>query len=123
MGSRNLSFNFFDISLPKKPDTAAALKQRGVSETLSFEADDAAIYDTIVRVIGTPGYKENVTKLSELMALHNDLAQSPLDRAIHLIELVTRTRGADHLKMGSRHLNLLQVKTSSNQEGTKFISL
>ena len=29
-------------------------------------------------------------------------------RAINLIDLVTKTRGADHLKMGSRHLNLLQ---------------
>ena len=64
----------------KQPDTAAALKQRGVSETLSFEADDVTIHDTIVRVLNTPGYKENVIKLSKLMSLHNDLAQNPLDR-------------------------------------------
>ena len=29
-------------------------------------------------------------------------------RAINLIDLVTKTRGADHLKLESRHLNLLQ---------------
>ena len=29
-------------------------------------------------------------------------------RAIELIDLVTKTRGADHLKVASRHLNLIQ---------------
>ena len=38
-----------------QPDTAAALKQRGVSETLSFYTDEAVIRETIIKVIYTPG--------------------------------------------------------------------
>ena len=37
-----------------QPDTAAALKQRGVSETLSFQSDENVIYETIIKVIYTP---------------------------------------------------------------------
>ena len=49
-----------------------------------------------------------MTRLSELMNLHSDITKNPLERAIELIDLVTKTRGADHLKVASRHLNLIQ---------------
>ena len=42
------------------------------------------------------------------MTLHSDITKNPLERAIELIDLVTKTRGADHLKVASRHLNLIQ---------------
>jgi hypothetical protein len=35
----------------------------------------------------------------------DDQFGGPLDRAVRLVEYVARTKGADHLKVGSRHLN------------------
>ena len=52
-----------------------------------------------------PAYQENVNKIADLMAMER---HSPLERAVWLVEYVSRTKGADHLKIASRHLNLAQ---------------
>ena len=44
-------------------------------------------------------------RLAELFELERHL---PLDSAVWLLEYVSRTKGADHLKIESRNLNLLQ---------------
>ena len=50
-------------------------------------------------------YQRNVNNLADLM----DLARhSPLEDAVWLVEYVSRTRGAEHLKISSRRLNLMQ---------------
>ena len=51
------------------------------------------------------GYKEAVGQLADLLAMER---HSPLDNAVWLLEYVSRTKGAEHLKMASRNLNLLQ---------------
>ena len=48
-------FIVLTIASCMQPDTAAALKQRGVSETLSFYTDESVIHETIIKVIYTPG--------------------------------------------------------------------
>ena len=51
------------------------------------------------------GYKEAIDKLADLLAMER---HRPLDNAVWLLEHVSRTKGAEHLKMASRNLNLLQ---------------
>ena len=44
-------------------------------------------------------------QLSKLMHLRRN---HPMDDAIWLLEFVSKTQGAEHLKLSSRHLNLIQ---------------
>ena len=50
-------------------------------------------------------------------------------RAIELIDLVTKTKGADHLKVASRHLNLVQgsyvshLKEAKSAAGNHWLQL
>ena len=50
-------------------------------------------------------YKVAVDKLADLLAMERHW---PLDNAVWLLEHVSRTKGAEHLKMASRNLNLVQ---------------
>ena len=50
-------------------------------------------------------YQRNVNRLADLMELAR---HSPLEDAVWLVEYVSRTRGAEHLKISSRRLNLMQ---------------
>ncbi len=49
--------------------------------------------------------RENVARLSLIM---RDRDRHPMEEAVWLLEHVGRTGGAEHLKLGSRKLNLLQ---------------
>ena len=48
-----------------------------------------------------PWYKQNIASLSRLM---RDRRTRPMDDAVWLVEYLARTRGAEHLKVNSRHL-------------------
>ena len=52
-----------------------------------------------------PTYQENVNKIADLMEMER---LSPLEKAVWLVEYISRTKGAEHLKISSRHLNLAQ---------------
>ena len=39
--------------------------------------------------------------------MHEEI-QTPVERATSLVELVLKTRGADHLKLSGRHLSAIQ---------------
>ena len=50
-------------------------------------------------------YAQNVIKLSLLL---KDRRGTPMDDAIWLIEFLARNKGADHLKISSRNLNVFE---------------
>ena len=50
-------------------------------------------------------FKKNIDQMADLMALER---HSPIDNAIWLLEYVSKTKGAEHLKPASRNLNYLQ---------------
>lgn len=53
-----------------------------------------------------PKYKANVNRLADLFGASR---HPPLDDAAWLMEFVATTRGAEHLKIASRHLSLIQL--------------
>ena len=53
-----------------------------------------------------PKYRANVNHLADLYLASR---QPPLDDAAWLMEFVATTRGAEHLKVASRHLSLIQL--------------
>ena len=59
----------------------------------------------ILFIIQGKRYKEAVDHLADLLAMER---HRPLDNAVWLLEYVSRTKGAEHLKMASRNLNILQ---------------
>ena len=50
-------------------------------------------------------YKENIDKMADLLDLER---HDPLDDGIWLLEYVAKTKGAEHLKSGARHLHIVQ---------------
>ena len=59
-----------------------------------------------------PWYKKNIASLSRLM---KDRRTRPMDDAVWLVEYVARTKGAEHLKVNSRHLGETQKKAKSHK--------
>ena len=53
-----------------------------------------------------PKYRANVNRLADLFRASR---HPPLEDAAWLMEFVAATRGADHLKIASRHLGLIQL--------------
>ena len=51
-------------------------------------------------------YKQGVSRLADLMATERG---DPLQDAVWLLELVSETKGAEHLKLQSRKLNIFQA--------------
>jgi hypothetical protein len=49
-------------------------------------------------------YQSAINNLADILVL-DDKYGGPLDRAVRLVEYVAHTKGAEHLKLGSRHLN------------------
>jgi hypothetical protein len=52
-------------------------------------------------------YQASVNALADILAL-DEWDGGPLRRAVRLVEYVAMTKGAEHLKLGSRHLNNFQ---------------
>ena len=59
----------------------------------------------LLQVRDDPVYLQNVVKLSMLL---KDRRGSPMDDAVWLIEFLARNKGAEHLKISSRNLNLFE---------------
>ena len=59
----------------------------------------------IIKRLHPSSFRENVNTLADLLAAE---PLSPLQKATWLVEYVAKTRGAEHLKLPSRKLNLLQ---------------
>lgn len=82
------------------------MKEKGIA--LGFSKDNTTadeIYTILHEVITNPKYKQNAMKLSQLM---RDVNETPLEKVINLIGYLIRHKGAEHLKLSSRHLNVFQ---------------
>ena len=51
-------------------------------------------------------YADNISKLSELMKI--GMKNKPMQNTIWWLEYLSATKGAEHLKLSSRHLNFIQ---------------
>lgn len=87
-------------------DTLIKMKQKAIA--VGFNKDTATaeeIYQCLKEILSNPKYKRNIDKLSVLM---RDVKETPSERVIEFIEYMIRHKGAEHLKLGSRHLNFIQ---------------
>ena len=86
-------------------DVLVRMKEAGVATGLDKFATADEIHSAVVEVLETPGYGENVRRLSGMMRSRRG---RPMEDAVWLLEMVAGTGGADHLKVGSRRLHLFQ---------------
>lgn len=87
-------------------DALIKMKEKGIA--VGFNKDTATsdqIYELISEVLSNSTYKTNIEKLSHLM---RDVSEPPLDRVLNFIEYIMRHKGAEHLKLSSRHLSYIQ---------------
>ena len=87
-------------------DVLIKMKDKGIA--VGFDKENTTwqeIHSSLKEVLYNARYQENIQKLSVLM---RDVKETPLDRATEFLEYVMRHRGADHLKLSSRHLNFFQ---------------
>ena len=71
----------------------------------------------IFQVRENPWYKQNIASLSRLM---KDRRTRPMDDAVWLVEYLARTRGAEHLKVNSRHLGGVADQSSERLKNVLF---
>ena len=86
-------------------DVLRRIVDKGIGVGLDKTATANDIFDAVVEVIDNPTYKENINKLSTLMKMRKN---TPLDETVWFLEYVAKSRGAEHLKLASRHLNIFQ---------------
>ncbi len=87
-------------------DALIKMKEKGIA--VGFDKDTATadeIYELISEVLTNSTYKSNIENLSHLM---RDVSEPPLDRVLNFIEYIMRHKGAEHLKLSSRHLTFIQ---------------
>jgi len=85
-------------------DVLKRMEEKGVGRGVPKGAPADEIHAAIVEVRDNPWYKKNIASLSRLM---KDRRTRPMDDAVWLVEYVARTKGAEHLKVNSRHLGML----------------
>merc|ERR1712117_233311 len=85
-------------------DVLKRMEEKGVGHGVPKGAPADEIHAAIVEVRENPWYKQNIASLSRLM---KDRRTRPMDDAVWLVEYVARTKGAEHLKVNSRHLGML----------------
>ena len=87
-------------------DVLIKMMEKGIA--LGFSKDNTTadeIYSILLEVLTNPSYKQNVLKLSQLM---RDVSETPLEKVVNFVGYLIRHRGAEHLKLSSRHLNAVQ---------------
>ena len=87
-------------------DVLARMIDKGIGVGISKWATTKEIVDAIHQVLDNPQYGKNVDHLSKLMKL--GMKQKPMENAVWWLEYLSETKGAEHLKLSSRHLNFFQ---------------
>ncbi|KAB7501666.1 UDP-glucuronosyltransferase 2C1 [Armadillidium nasatum] len=91
---------FFD-----QGNVARRLVDKGVAISLSKTATKAVIKEAILEVLHNASYENNMKRMS---ALYHSSMNSPMDRALWLIEHVMNTDGASYLKLKAKDFNTFQ---------------
>jgi glucuronosyltransferase len=96
------------VGMPVYADQADSLTQlvrKGVAVRVDKGASEEQIYQAIVKVRDDPSYTANINILANLLL---EERHTPLENAIWLMEYISRTKGAEHLKLASRKLSNVQ---------------
>ena len=88
-----------------QPDNLARIVEHGIGLGLNKFASEEEVVSVVEEVRDNPIYRTRVKELGKLIKLKRN---SPMEDAIWMLEYVSKTRGAEHLKLPSRHLNMLQ---------------
>lgn len=88
-------------------DVLARIEDRGIGVGLSKWATADDIEKALVAVRDNSKYRENIRELSRLMRLQQE-GKHPMDETIWLLEFLSKTKGANHLRLESRNLNFVQ---------------
>ena len=86
-------------------DVLRRILDKGIGVGLDKTATANDIYEAVVEVRDNPKYKEKIEKLSTLMKMRKS---SPIEEAVWFLEYVANSGGAEHLKLASRYLNIIQ---------------
>merc|ERR1719319_945043 len=85
-------------------DVLTRMEQKGIGIGIDKFATANEIVAAVNGVIDNKKYTDNINNMSTLMKLE----KNPMDEAIGLLEYLSITKGAEHLKLSSRHLNFIQ---------------
>ena len=86
-------------------DVLTRIVDKGIGVGLDKTATADEIYNAVVEVRDNTKYRKKIKKLSSLMKLRR---HSPMEDTVWFLEYVAMSEGAEHLKLASRHLNLVQ---------------
>jgi len=86
-------------------DVLRRMLDEGIGVGVDKQASGDELYSAIVEVRDNIKYKKNIDRLS---AVFKDKRIHPQEVAINFLEFIGRTKGAEHLKVQSGHLNFVQ---------------
>ena len=86
-------------------DVLVRIEEKGIGVGIDKFATTDEIVEAINKVVSDPTYKHNIDELSSIM---KDRHNSPMDDAVWLLNHVSKTKGANHLKIKSGRLNFVQ---------------
>ncbi|XP_062991383.1 2-hydroxyacylsphingosine 1-beta-galactosyltransferase isoform X1 [Elgaria multicarinata webbii] len=87
-------------------DTMTRVQAKGMGILLNWKTvTDDELYNTLVKVINDPSYRQQAQKLSEI---HKDQPDHPVDRTVYWINYILRHNGAQHLRAAVYTVSLYQ---------------
>jgi len=87
-------------------DVLTRMEQKGIGIGINKWASTTEIVEAVNEVLYNSKYADNISKLSELMKI--GMKNKPMQNTIWWLEYLSATKGAEHLKLSSRHLNFIQ---------------
>lgn len=93
---------------PEQELNMKRLEQLGTGVRVNYDNfTNDSLVEAINELLANPEYKENAKRAS---VLFNDSLTSPIDLAVHNIEMVLRTGGARHLRSAATKLGFIQAE-------------
>ncbi|XP_044284820.1 2-hydroxyacylsphingosine 1-beta-galactosyltransferase [Varanus komodoensis] len=87
-------------------DTMTRVQAKGMGILLNWKTvTDDELYNTLVKVINDPSYRQQAQKLSEI---HKDQPGHPVDRTVYWINYILRHNGAQHLRAAVYRVSFYQ---------------
>ena len=86
-------------------DVLTRMVEHNIAVGIDKFASEDEIYTAIVTVRDDPSFRRNVQRMS---ALFRNRRTSAMEEAVTLLSYVAEMGGADHLKVSSRHLTLVE---------------
>jgi len=87
-------------------DVLTRIEEKGIGIGISKWASSDIIVNAVKTVLNDTRFMKNIKELSQLMKI--GMKEDPMNHAIWWLEYLSATKGANHLKLSSRHLNFIQ---------------